>query len=77
MTVLPKAGFRRARTTIRSWPGYAPTLLRDLGEIARHVRLGVLRLNNEAGRFGLGSFEALGSAYVAAEGGRTSWGGAA
>ena len=67
ITVLPEAGFRRARAEISAWPGYAPTPLRELPEIAAAAGLGVLRLKNEAGRFGLGSFKALGGAYAVAE----------
>src|SRR5271166_2415878 len=67
MTVLPEAGFRRARAEITAWPGYAPTPLRDLPEIAREAGLGAVRLKDEAGRFGLGSFKALGGGYAVAE----------
>ena len=55
---LPAAGFRRAQAEITSWDGYAPTPLRDLG------LPGVVRFKDEAGRFGLGSFKVLGSAYA-------------
>jgi diaminopropionate ammonia-lyase len=41
--------------------------LRDLPGIAREAGLGVVRLKDEAGRFGLGSFKALGGAYAVAE----------
>ena len=67
MTVLPQAGFRRARAEIVAWPGYAPTPLVDLSQIAAAAGLGVVRLKDEAGRFGLGSFKALGGAYAVAE----------
>ncbi len=67
MTVLPEAGFRRARAEITAWPGYAPTPLLDLAGIAGAAGLRVLRLKDEAGRFGLGSFKALGGAYAVAE----------
>ncbi len=67
MTVLPEAGFRRARAEIVAWPGYAPTPLVDLPGIAAAAGLGVVRLKDEAGRFGLGSFKALGGAYAVAE----------
>jgi len=67
ITVLPEAGFRRARAEISAWPGYAPTPLLDLPGIARAAGLGVVRLKDEAGRFGLGSFKALGGAYAVAE----------
>jgi diaminopropionate ammonia-lyase len=67
IVVLPAAGFRRAKAAITSWPEYAPTPLRDLPDIARGIGLGAVRLKDEAGRFGLGSFKALGGAYVVAE----------
>ena len=67
IVVLPAAGFRRAKAEITSWPDYAPTPLRDLPEIARAAGLGTVRLKDEAGRFGLGSFKALGGAYAVAE----------
>jgi len=67
ITVLPQAGFRRARAEITAWPGYVPTPLRELPGIAAAAGLGVLRLKDEAGRFGLGSFKALGGAYAVAE----------
>jgi diaminopropionate ammonia-lyase len=58
IVTLPAAGFRRARSEITSWDGYLPTPLRDL------PLPGVVRLKDEAGRFGLGSFKVLGSAYA-------------
>jgi diaminopropionate ammonia-lyase len=67
IVVLPNAGYRRARAAIATWPGYAPTPLRDLPTIAADAGLGMLRLKDEAGRFGLGSFKALGGAYAVAE----------
>ncbi len=65
--VLPAAGFRRARDEITSWPGYEPTPLRDLPCIAAGTGVGVVRLKDEAERFGLGSFKALGGAYAVAQ----------
>ncbi len=64
MVVLPAAGFRRAKSEITGWDGYAPTPLLDLPAIARDASLGAIRLKDEAGRFGLGSFKALGGAYA-------------
>ncbi len=58
MVTLPAAGFRRAKAEILSWDGYAATPLRDL------PLPGTIRLKDEAGRFGLGSFKALGGAYA-------------
>jgi diaminopropionate ammonia-lyase len=55
---LPSAGFRRAKAEITSWDGYTPTPLRDL------ALPGIVRFKDEAGRFGLGSFKVLGSAYA-------------
>jgi diaminopropionate ammonia-lyase len=61
VTVLPDAGFRRAKAEISAWPGYAPTPLRDLPQVAH---FDVVRLKDESPRFGLGSFKALGGAYA-------------
>ena len=55
---LPAAGFRRAKAEITGWAGYAPTPLLDL------PLPGTVRLKNEADRFGLGSFKALGGGYA-------------
>jgi diaminopropionate ammonia-lyase len=66
VTVLPASGFRRAKAAISSWPGYAPTPLRDLPAIASGAAIAALRMKDESGRFGLGSFKALGGAYAVA-----------
>jgi len=66
MVVLPAGGFRRAKAEITAWQGYAPTPLADLPAIARDTGLGAIRLKDEASRFGLGSFKALGGAYAVA-----------
>jgi diaminopropionate ammonia-lyase len=66
LVVLPEAGYRRARREITGWNGYAPTPLHDLPDLAAASGLGVVRLKDEAGRFGLGSFKALGGAYAVA-----------
>lgn len=66
MVVLPAAGFRRAKAEIRGWSGYAPTPLLDLADLSRDARIGMIRFKDEAGRFGLGSFKALGGAYAVA-----------
>ncbi len=66
IVVLPEAGFRRARAAITAWPGYAPTPLRELPAIAAAAGVGAVRLKDEAGRFSLGSFKALGGAYAVA-----------
>ncbi len=48
---------------ISSWPGYRPTPLRELGELARQTGVKALWYKDEAPRFGLGCFKALGGAY--------------
>ena len=66
MVVLPDSGFRHAREEITAWPGYAPTPLRDLPDIAAATHVAAVRLKDEALRFGLASFKALGGAYAVA-----------
>ncbi|SHJ93041.1 diaminopropionate ammonia-lyase [Roseomonas rosea] len=66
VVVLPEGGWRRARAAITAWPGYAPTPLRDLPNIAAGLGLGAVHLKDEASRFGLGSFKALGGAHAVA-----------
>lgn len=58
--VLPEGAYRRARAEITAWPGYAPTPLRLLPAPG----LASLHWKDESGRFGLGSFKALGGAYA-------------
>ncbi len=58
VVTLPAGGFRRAKAEITSWDGYAPTPLLDLS------LPGTVRMKDEAGRLGLGSFKALGGAYA-------------
>lgn len=64
VVILPAAGFRRAKAEISAWEGYAPTPLRDLAGIAAAAGVRTIRLKDEAERFGLGSFKALGGAYA-------------
>lgn len=64
--VLDETGFRAARDAITSWPGYAATPLVDLPGLARALGIAALRWKDEGGRFGLGSFKALGGAYAVA-----------
>lgn len=65
-TILDEAGFEAARAAIRSWPGYAPTPLHRLDGLARAAGLGAILLKDESGRFGLGSFKALGGGFAVA-----------
>jgi diaminopropionate ammonia-lyase len=66
VTILPAGGFRRAKAAITGWPGYAPTPLLDLRHMAAGAGVASLRIKHEGGRFGLGSFKALGGAYAVA-----------
>lgn len=53
----------RAMDTITGWDGYAPTPLHSLPGLAGRVELRDIWYKDEAPRFGLGSFKALGGAY--------------
>ena len=62
--ILDAEGYEAARHEIASWPGYAPTPLRSLPGLAREAGLGAVWYKDEAERFGLNSFKALGGAYA-------------
>ena len=64
--VLSRAGFEQAETSIGYWPGHTPTPLLALDGLADAVGVERLWYKDEAGRFGLGSFKALGGAYAIA-----------
>jgi diaminopropionate ammonia-lyase len=64
--VLSEAGFAAALAEISSWPGYAVTPLHRLDGLAQTLGLAELTYKDERGRFGLGSFKALGGAYAVA-----------
>jgi diaminopropionate ammonia-lyase len=49
---------------ITTWPGYGPTPLLELTSLARELNVGGVYYKDEGGRFGLGSFKALGGAYA-------------
>jgi diaminopropionate ammonia-lyase len=53
-----------ACAVIPRWPGYAPTPLDELAGLARHAGVASVTVKDEAGRFGLGSFKALGGAFA-------------
>lgn len=65
--VLPVEDRRAAARSIAAWSGYAPTPLIPLPGLARALGLGAVSVKDEGGRFGLGSFKALGGAYAVAE----------
>ena len=54
---------RAARAEISSWPGYRATPLRLADRLARRLGVGEVWVKDESGRFGLGSFKALGGAF--------------
>ncbi|MGL1831981.1 diaminopropionate ammonia-lyase [Rhodocyclaceae bacterium SMB388] len=62
--VLGEADCAAARAEIATWPGYAVTPLHELSGLAAAAGLGRVWFKDEAGRFGLGSFKALGGAYA-------------
>lgn len=64
IAVLPEAGYARAKAEITAWPGYAPTPLVPLPEIAAATGIASVQYKDEAARFGLASFKALGSAFA-------------
>ncbi|MXN64522.1 diaminopropionate ammonia-lyase [Stappia sp. GBMRC 2046] len=64
--ILNDSAFELARETISAWPGYEPTPLVALPGLAAEAGVAAIHYKDEAGRFGLGSFKALGGAYAVA-----------
>lgn len=64
LALLTEGEHEAARAEITAWPGYAPTPVVDLPGVARAAGVASLRYKDEAHRFGLGSFKALGGAYA-------------
>ena len=64
--ILSDTGLAAARTTISKWPRYAPTPLITLPALAAEIGIAAVHFKDEGGRFGLGSFKALGGAYAVA-----------
>jgi len=64
--VMSQHRFDAALAEISSWPGYAATPLHRLDALAATLGLASMRYKDERGRFGLGSFKALGGAYAVA-----------
>ena len=62
--VLTQEAMIAARDEIRRWPGYAPTPLVSLGGLAAAAGVGQVAYKDEAHRFTLNSFKALGGAYA-------------
>ncbi|MCC7325705.1 MAG: diaminopropionate ammonia-lyase [Burkholderiales bacterium] len=64
--ILGGDAFTQALATISAWPAYAPTPLRSLPGLAAQLGLGAVDYKDEAERFSLASFKALGGAYAVA-----------
>lgn len=62
--ILSLHALAEAKREITSWPGYRPTPLRRLTRLAAAVGIGEILYKDEAERFGIGSFKALGGAYA-------------
>jgi diaminopropionate ammonia-lyase len=62
--ILSLDGLEQAKREITAWPGYRPTPLRHLTQLAAAAGIGDILYKDEAGRFGIGSFKALGGAYA-------------
>ncbi len=62
--VLSRARHAEAAREVGSWPGYATTPLTALPGLAARAGIARLWYKDEGGRFGLGSFKALGGAYA-------------
>lgn len=64
-TVLSPQDFEQAITEITDWPGYAPSPLVTLQDLAAQIGIDRIDYKHEGPRFGLGSFKALGGSYSA------------
>jgi diaminopropionate ammonia-lyase len=62
--ILSLDALNTAMDEIRTWPGYDKTPLVPLGGLAGRLGVGKVYYKHEAGRFGIGSFKALGGAYA-------------
>lgn len=59
--VLNLDAMHKARDEIRTWPGYAPTPLVSLKGLAKEAKVASITYKDEAHRFSLNSFKALGA----------------
>jgi len=64
LQILSDSALQYAKREIQSWPGYAATPLVPLQALAAAARVSGIYYKDEGGRFGLGSFKALGGAYA-------------
>ena len=65
-TIISLDDARAAKAEISTWPGYAATPLLNLAPVAAARGVEQVLYKDEASRFGLGSFKALGGAYAVA-----------
>jgi len=63
-TVLTAQNISEAAAEISSWPGYQPTPIHQLDHLAAELGLHSIAYKDEGGRFGVGSFKALGAPYA-------------
>ena len=56
-----------ASTELSSWPGFAPSPVVSLPDLANAAGVASVVLKCEGGRFGIGSFKALGAPYAVAK----------
>jgi diaminopropionate ammonia-lyase len=63
-TVISQEGARAAWNRITAWDGYVPSPLVPLPGLATALGVADVMFKDESGRFGLGSFKALGGAYA-------------
>ncbi len=66
-SVFSDAACDRAYEVISQWDSYCPSPLRSLEGLAAGLGIASLYYKDESGRFGLGSFKALGGAYAVLE----------
>ncbi|MDW5442716.1 diaminopropionate ammonia-lyase [Polaromonas sp. SM01] len=64
--ILGAQALAQAERELRSWQGYAVTPLHTLPALAQALGVAAVHYKDEGGRFGLGSFKALGGAYAVA-----------
>jgi len=62
--VITAQDFENAFQAISAWEGYEQSPLHQLSALSARCGVGALLYKDEAGRFGLGSFKALGAAYA-------------
>lgn len=66
-SVFSKEEIQQSHKCISAWPGYCPTPLLKLPGLASALSVGDILYKDEADRFGLGSFKALGGAFAVSQ----------